>query len=243
MTLVFEVTSDLAMFRKGYTTTSMVSYPFMPPTAVAGLVGAVIGLDNGAGETGDGARFWNRLHGMQVAVAIRSPINWFITAVNLLKYKSGSGEMGEHIQPKHQFLKRPCYRLYVRGGDAYHTLKNHLSRGEYVFTPYLGVAYALADINYLGEFQEQEVEDFPVNVNSVVPVSRDANNVHIDILSSKAVYKEIVPLKQDETRTLLTSSPVLYSDLGKAGVICVREKGDLNLSRVGDDVVAWFEAW
>ncbi|MBF7082174.1 type I-B CRISPR-associated protein Cas5 [Desulfallas sp. Bu1-1] len=243
MTLVFEVTSELAMFRKGYTTTSMVSYPFMPPIALAGLIGAITGLDNGAGETAEGAQFWTKLQGTQVAVAIRSPINWFITAVNLLKYKSGSGEMGEHIQPKHQFLKRPRYRVYVRGGDIYQTLKTQLSQGECVFTPYLGVAYALADIKFLGEFQEEEVDALSVDVHSVVPVPVNWGSLDIDILKSRAVYKEIVPVKLDESRALLTSSPVLYSDIGKAGVICLRNKGDLQISKVGDDVIAWFAPW
>ncbi len=243
MTLVFEVTSELAMFRKGYTTTSMISYPFMPPTALAGLIGAITGLDNGAGEVAEGARFWPQLEGTQVAVSIRSPINWFITAVNLLKFKSGSGEMDEHIQPKHQFLKRPRYRIYIRGGEVYHELKTRLSRGECVFTPCLGVAYALADIEYLGEFQEEAVGDFPIDVHSVVPLPENMDGLDIDILKSRAVYKEIVPVKLDDSRTLLKSSPVLYSDLGKDGVICMRSKGELELSKVGDDVIAWFAPW
>ncbi len=240
MSLVFEITSDLAMFRKGYTTTSMVSYPFIPPTAVAGIIGAITGLDNGAGDIAYGARFWNEMKGTQVAITICSPISWYVTAVNLIKFKSGSGDMGEHIQPKHQFLKKPCYRIYIRNGEIYEKLKMRLKNDEFVFTPYLGVAYAIASVRYLGEFEDKEIDEYPVGVNSVVPLT---GNLDIDVFKSRTIHKELIPLKQDIERTVLKSVPVLYNGRGKKGVVYVRKRGELELSKVGDDVVAWFEPW
>lgn len=239
MALVFEIASNLAMFRKGYTTTSMISYPFAPPTAVAGVIAAIAGIDNGSDEVAYRAQYWSSLKGMQIAVAIRSPILWYTTAVNLIKYKNPGGDMGEHIQPKHQFLKNPHYRVYVRGGGVYDALKARLSRGECVYTPYLGVAYAIAGVDYLGElFETTDVEQLPTAVSTVVPV---AKGVSIDIQRTCTVYKDVVPLAQDAERNLLKSVPVLYSGYGST--VYLKEKGDLELSRVGGDVVAWFEAW
>ena len=48
MAVMFDCSSDMALFRKPYTTTSSVSFAFPPPSAIAGLVSAIIGLDNGA---------------------------------------------------------------------------------------------------------------------------------------------------------------------------------------------------
>ncbi|KUK52683.1 MAG: CRISPR-associated protein Cas5 [Desulfotomaculum sp. 46_296] len=240
MTLVFEVASNIAMFRKGYTTTSMVSYPFIPPTAVAGMIAAIIGLDNGADKNPESAIYWNKLKGTQVAVSIRSPLLWYSTAVNLIKFKNKNGDMREHIQPKHQFIKNPCYRIFVRGGDMYKELKDRLIRNECIFTPYLGVAYAIAEVTYLGEFMEENVCEYPVLINTIVPV---IDGLVIDIEKSRSVFKETVPLVQDADRSFVKSIHVLHSGQRGLGNICVKEKGKLELSKVGVDRVAWFEAW
>lgn len=240
MTLVFDISSNLAMFRKGYTTTSMVSYPFIPPTAVAGLIAAIVGLDNGAEKRADMAQYWEGLTGTQVAVALRSPLSWYLTAVNLIKFKNKNGDMREHIQPKHQFIKNPCYRIYVRGGKILQELKTRLSRNECVFTPSLGVAYAIAEVNYVGEFVDEDIDECPVEINTVIPVVED---MAIDMSENRAVFKELVPLAQDAGRNLIKSVPVIYSGGEGKRAICVKEKGSLILSRVGGEGVAWFEAW
>ncbi|PMP83238.1 MAG: type I-B CRISPR-associated protein Cas5, partial [Caldisericum exile] len=38
-TVIFEVFGDLALFRKFYTNTSILTYPFPPPTATLGIIG------------------------------------------------------------------------------------------------------------------------------------------------------------------------------------------------------------
>ncbi|MGB4656082.1 MAG: CRISPR-associated protein Cas5, partial [Bacillota bacterium] len=45
---VFEASGPIAMFRKPYTTTSSVSFAFPPPTAIAGMIAAIIGIPNGS---------------------------------------------------------------------------------------------------------------------------------------------------------------------------------------------------
>ncbi|TYO92776.1 type I-B CRISPR-associated protein Cas5b [Desulfallas thermosapovorans] len=240
MTLVFEIASNLAMFRKGYTTTSMISYPFLTPTAAAGVIAAIVGIDNGAGEKADAAAYWQKFNGTQVAISVRAPLAWYLTAVNLIKFKNGNGDMREHIQPKHQFIKNPRYRVYVRGGDLYRELKARLERNECVFTPYLGVAYAIADISYIGEFAEEETTACPVAVNTIMPL---AEGLALDINKSGAVFKEHVPLVQDTERSFIKSVPVLYSGRAATEAIYIKEKGSLELSMVGGEQVAWFEAW
>ena len=239
-TLVFEVSSTLAMFRKGYTTTSAVSYPFIPPTAVAGVIAAIVGIDNGANVEPDRADYWNHFSGTQIAIRIQSRLRWYSTAVNLIMFKTKNGDMGEHIQPKHQFVHYPSYRIYVRGGGLYKDLKARLSCNEFIFTPYLGVAYAVAEVVYIGEFEEEEISQLPVAIQSVVPA---VDGVIIDISKSLAIFKERVPVAQDVKRNFIRSLPVLYSGQQSLGALYVKEKGVLSLTKVGRDAVAWFNAW
>jgi len=240
MTLVFEVSSNIAMFRKGYTTTSMVSYPFLTPTAAAGVIGAITGIDNGANEQADSAQFWEEMQGTRIGISIGAPLSWFTTAVNLLKFKNRNGDMREHIQPKHQFVKNPLYRVYVNGGKIYDRLKTRLEQGECVYTPYLGVAYAVADVKFIGEISEVEIEDTPVEVNSLIPVFE---GMSIDISRSTSVFREVVPFELNSQRNFVKSVPVLYSGKGSKEPIVIREKGKLDISRVGEENVAWFDRW
>ena len=92
------VWSDLAMFRKPYTTTSQVSFPFPPPTAVAGLVSAIVGLGHGAEKEASNAAYWGSMAESQIGIGFINRIQYYSTTINLLKFKSRNGDMGEHIQ-------------------------------------------------------------------------------------------------------------------------------------------------
>lgn len=244
MALVFDVSANLAMFRKPYTTTSMVSFPFPPPTAVAGLIGAVVGLQHGADMDAKSAAFWNRMEGLQVAVGLRKPVGWMITAVNMMKFKTANADMREHIQVKHQFVKEPCYRIYVRGtGEVFSGLRTALEKKEFRFTPCLGVAYALADINFVGEFEEKKTGSTELSLDTVVPLYE---GVQPDVIETGGLHKEIVPFRMRCDRRLEEAVAVLYPEYTserERRKIVLRERGDVYTSMVGTDRVAWFHEW
>jgi CRISPR-associated protein Cas5h len=247
--LVFDVSAEVAMFRKAYTTTSQVSFPFPPPTAVAGLLAAIVGLDHNAAQGSKNAAFWPAFEGTRVAIGIKNPLRWFSTTVNLLKYKSPNGNLDEHIQSKHQLVKNPCYRIYVSGGQLCNDLRKRLERQEFIFTPYLGVAYALADIAYLGEYDEAAVDQPEIWVDTVVPLYA---GVQLDIAKCGGIHRELVPFRLDSQRELKETVAVVYADsketgLAKgsaaAGRLWLSSKGRLDVSQVGTERVSWFERW
>lgn len=246
MVLVFNVTADMAMFRKAYTTTSQVSYPFPPPTAVAGLAAAIAGLEHGAGEDSRNAMYWEELRGTRIGIALKRPVQWFSTSVNLLKFKTSNGQLGEHIQSKHQYLKQPGYTIFISGGAIYAALKHRLERGEFVYTPFLGTAYAIADIEYIGEFQETILTDFPVWIDTIVP---DCDDLQVDVIRSGGLQRERVPYKMTPSRELYQTVGVLYAEpemfsAGQPGPpIWINAGSQLTLSRVHNHQVAWFEPW
>jgi len=247
MVLVFDVSAEIALFRKSYTTTSMVSYAFPPPTAVAGLIGAIVGLNNGAAKYASNAEFWEKVKGLSIAISLKSPLNWMSAGVNLLKLKGSTmgPAMKEHIIVKHQFVKKPRYRIYVKGEtELYHKLATYLKNGEFEYTPYLGVAYALAEINYLGEVEEEPLKEEEISLDTIVPLYP---GVEVDVLKTGGIYKEIVPFIMNSRRRVENNITVIYPDykkrMAKTPPIYLKEIGKLDATCVGNEKVGWFNAW
>ena len=231
---IFEARSPLAMFRKPYTTTSSVSFPFPPPTALAGLMAAVVGEGNGAGKEAFCAAFWKKLAGTRVALRILRSISWQRSALNFWNVKEP--QKNPHIQVKHQFLSSVAYRVYVEGGVE-EELAGRLRRGSFVYTPYLGVAYAIAELSWCGTFPAEPVSG-AVRVDSVLPWKEGAA---LDVLASGGAFRETVPFRLDDERRLVQSVVVLYPVSPEHG-LCLRHSSDA-VRRCGSDVVAFFDSW
>lgn len=238
MVLVFDIKGEMALFRKPYTTTSMVSFPFPPPTAIAGILGAIVGLENGADTIGKNSLHWQHFVDTQVALSLRKPLRWMQTAVNLTNVKKPEDL---HIRVKQQLVKKPEYRIYVKGGEIYEKLRERLEKGEFVFTPCLGVAYALADINYVGEFPEEPDEE-ALPIKSVLPIYE---GIEVDVLKTGALHRETMPYRFSTERRLLETVGVLYPDfkVQPPEGIYLRNKGEVEISVINQERVAWFHAW
>ncbi len=110
-----DVEADIAMFRKPYTLRHRYLILSSTYCYCGGLLAAIVGLDNGS-SSDPGRLVWTAMSGTQVALSILKPIKWYSTAINLLYFKSAAGELGKHIQSKHQLVKNPRYRIYISGG-------------------------------------------------------------------------------------------------------------------------------
>ncbi len=236
MATVFEASAAIAMFRRPYTTTSSVSYPLPTPTAVAGLLASITGLDNGCQERGFAAQYWQYLQGTRIAIQMLAPLKWRSETINFWNVKEP--QKNPHIQVKHQFISRPRYRFYVHGGVE-EELKKYLSWGAFVYTPYLGVAYAVADIKYCGHYPWEPVVLEQADVSTVVPYM---NNLEVDILSSGGAFRERIPYRLTQDRSLVETLPILYqTDPDKK--LRLIKRGELDVTQCGEDIVAWFPAW
>jgi len=236
MALVFDITGEYAMFRKFYTTTSSASYPFPPPTAVGGLIAAIIGIENKSENKAHLACYWEALYGNRISISIRSPIKWFTTSINLWNYKDP--KKGIHNIIKHQFVKRPKYRIYVEG-PIEEKLKPFLEEGSFVFTPYLGTAYSFANIHYIGSFNPVKIEDGEARIKSIIPVDIKPK---INLKKTKGIFKDIVPLQMDEERGLTKSLSVFYPVNSDTGII-VDNPEEIGGVLVGNDEIVWLPEW
>lgn len=241
MAVMFDCSSDMALFRKPYTTTSSVSFAFPPPSAIAGLISAIIGLDNGASGNASRADYWGELVGTRVAVALLRQTRWLRAAVNFWNVKNPQST--PHIQVKHQFVSSPRYRVYVSGGIEAR-LRGHLERGSFIYTPCLGVAYALAQIDYIGFCDPRPVEEGEVRVDTVIPWTEEG--MELNLAESGGVFSERVPFRLTAERALAESIKVVYSADVKRP-LCVRKRGELHVTRCAargvEDIVAWFPEW
>lgn len=243
MAVVFDCSSNMAMFCKPYTTTSSVSFAFPPPTAVAGLISAIVGTDNGAAENAARSEYWKSLAGTSVAISILQNTSWLRAAINFRNVKNP--QTAPHIQVKHQFVAFPRYRIYVKG-ELEEKLKRMLEKGNFVYTPFLGVAYAVAQIDYRGECSEIHIDSERVEISSVLPWKDD---MLLDFTESAGIFSETVPFRMDEERRLLESVKVIYSAESTKPLRLKKTEGKemndiVKISAHGvEEVIAWFPAW
>lgn len=238
MAVAFDITGQIAMFRRPYTTTSSVSFPFPPPTAVAGLLGAIVGLNNGSHEIAYAARYWEAIKGTKIAISILNPISWYSTTINFWNLKEP--QKSPHIRVKHQFVRQPKYRIYVQGGLE-ERLREHLEQGTFIYTPCLGTAYAIAVLEYLGAFSPEPVTEQAIALASVLPVP-DAQKIKIDVTASTKIFRDTLPFSLTPERDLVETINTVYTPSVKEKLHLASWEG-LDVTAYQDDCIAWFPAW
>jgi CRISPR-associated protein Cas5h len=232
MTTVFDISSDIAMFRKPYTTTSSQSYPFPPPSSVAGIVSAILGFKNNSEKCSSNAHYWIKVIGTRIAIKLNKPVKWETHSLNYYNTKSGNRSI--HTQIKHQFLKKPSFRIFVQG-SLEEQLSENLEKERFVFTPYLGVAYAIADIKYLGRFEEKNFKT--TEIHSVIPY--DTEEIEPDVKKTLNLNISDVPFEFTSDRTLKSIKRVVYKMDSKP----IYLKQAVNGQKIAEDSVMWFPLW
>ncbi len=172
-TLVFDIEGEYAQFKKPYSPMSPVSFPFPPPTAVLGLLGALAGYakDEYAERLG-----WQQV---RVGVGLRAPVRVFRAALNLLNTKDGTDShfrpkagANTHIQVPCEFLRSPAFRIYAADlpAEVADDLARELSAGRTAYTPSLGLAQCLAEVRWVGRYPARPAAATEWSAATVVPL-------------------------------------------------------------------------
>lgn len=227
-TIVFDVFGDLALFRKFYTNTSILTYPFPPPSAIKGLVGAILGIEREAlpGE----------FENIEVSISIKNPVKKIRFSLNYINTKDKNFTLRRNpprIQVPTEFVKEPFYRIYIRNlKDEYgKALKNLLKEHKSIYTPYLGISELIANFEYVGAFETVDKVG-ETYVNSVVPLKYAKVLLLENVVLS--LFKERVPLHIDEKRIVKEYIDVVIEKDGKPIPI------DGKYSVVGEEHVIFF---
>jgi len=170
-TIVFDIKGPYGHFRKPYAPASPVTYPFPPPPTVLGMIGAIIGLGK---EEYHEALGWETI---RIGIRLLSPVSVYRTAVNLLntkntdKYFRPRAEKNPRIQIPYEFLREPAFRIYAADlpESEADKLADALRTGQTVFTPSLGLAQCLAEVEFVAE-ADAEINADAESTASVIPL-------------------------------------------------------------------------
>lgn len=220
--LVFDVWGDYAHFRRFYTTTSPLSFPTPPRTALCGLIGAIIGLEK---ENNDYLKYFS-LESVHIGLKLLNPVKKTVIAENLIDTKTARG-LGMNLiknrtQVRFEFLKDQKYRLYFycsgRENDLYQRMKYNLSNHKTKYTPCLGLSENIANFNFEGEFEIQNIPppDVHVPISTVIPLQKIASDDGI-IFESEGEYFSIrVPVELNTQRVVTKYSDIIFDRNGRS---------------------------
>lgn len=223
--LVFDVWAPFALFRKSETTTSSLTFPFMPRSAAEGLIGAILGLNFEESP--------RRLAASKIAIGIQSPVRKIPFSATYTDTKEIWPRFGALIEPrqkgivksrtkvefrtrvKMELLRDPHYRIYFDNSrETKQALEKKLLRHETAFTPYLGSSSMMANFKYVGRYDYEKINSTsPKSVTSVLPFLGIMPKIHLEKDVTFAVEQNI-PIHLTPERVLTGTYDAVYSPLG-----------------------------
>jgi len=157
--LVFDLKGSLAHFRRPDTTATHATYPFITRTALRGLLGAILGLEEFLYEEA------------RAGVRLMSPVQKSVQELSMLG-KGFLGNWPEFNRPTSiELLVQPHYRIYYTG-PRLEELAAFIRARRSVYHTYLGSAFALTVPEWVGVFQGSPREVSPgvaLTTATVVP--------------------------------------------------------------------------
>ncbi|MDQ7032460.1 MAG: CRISPR-associated protein Cas5 [Desulfonauticus sp.] len=184
--MAFTIAGPMAHFRKFYTNTSALTYPFPPRTTLMGLVAGLLGRKKDSYyESLSSERLWI---GVRICTPIRIrtyTVNYLFTKGNTL-YDKGMGTqipMG-WVLPREPF-RVLRYRVYLSTPDTelWREIINVFSSKKFCWPPYLGISEAAAWIEpdiWIGKTTYRQKDDYllvgtPIILHSQMELRLDDN--------------------------------------------------------------------
>ncbi|MCL6633561.1 MAG: CRISPR-associated protein Cas5 [Alicyclobacillus herbarius] len=156
--LVFDLRGSMAHFRRPDTTATHASYPFIPRTALRGLLAAILGLEMFEGEAWAG-------------IELLAPVQTSVQEVSMLGKGYLTSGPAMNRPTAIELVVNPAYRIYYHGA-CQGELARRIREGYSHYHTYLGSAYCLTKPTYVGEWDLSEFTPHPDEVyvaRTVVP--------------------------------------------------------------------------
>lgn len=237
-TLIFDIKGDYGHFKKPYSPMSPVTFPFPPPPAVMGILGAIMGFSKREYHEKLG---WNKL---KIAVRLLAPIQVFRSAINLLNTKDGTDKYfrprantNTHIQVNYEFLKNPAFRIFVAGmaTENHDLLKLMLEQKKTCYTPVLGLAQCIADVTWVGEESAQNISGNKARIDSVIVLK---DSILPTYEPGIRYQRTRIPVKMDPDRVVHSYQEILLGE--NATSISCTLKTNTEVYQVGDETISFF---
>ena len=226
--LIFDIWGEFGHFKKFYTTSSPLTFSVPPPTAIYGILGAILGLPKND--------YLNHINGRttKVAIQILKPIKKIRMTLNLIDTKNSNSFhlIKTRTQIKTEFLKNPAYSLFIsiNNKNLFNELITKVKNRENYYTVSLGLANLLANFSYVGVEEAQ-----PLDISDKVDTAILSENIEeIEVKEGKKYFKEKLPMDMNPDREPLSYKDVVMELSGK--VLKGRFK---NCYKVGDIIISF----
>jgi CRISPR-associated protein Cas5h len=164
--LIFDIRGEYGHFRKYNTTTSPLTYSIPTRTAIAGILGAILGMER---EIRDGVypegaepvqEFFSKERS-DMAVQIMRPVKKENIGFNLINTKISFYELTRKSRTQIEFelVKDVHYRIYLAMENTakFEELSERIQNKRHHFTPYLGLAQFTAQVDFVQRATANEV--------------------------------------------------------------------------------------
>jgi len=200
--LIFDIWGEFGHFKKFYTTSSPLTFSIPPPTAIYGILGAILGLSKND--------YLNYVNGRntKVAIQILKPIKKIRITLNLIDTKNSASFnlIKSRTQIRTEFLKQPAYRLFINmdNDNLFSQLIEKVKNKECYYTVSLGLANLLANFSFISVADPE-----PLSISNKVDTAILSENIEeIEIKEGKKYFKEKLPIDMNVNR-----EPLAYKDI------------------------------
>lgn len=236
--LIFDISSEYGHFRKFNTTTSPLTYSVPTRPALAGLVGAIIGIEREAGPNkfGEGVTPISELLSLQkasIAVQLLKPVKKVNIGFNLVSTKNFNNYFNinerdskgnikndyRRTQIEFELLKNPSFRLFIawENQELFQKLIECVKYNKTHFTPYLGLSQFTAQLNFLDTCKVEllQTEDYESVVTAInLSQLKGENPILFDYESAKYT-SDTMPIELRSDRVVTSYADVLLETNGK----------------------------
>lgn len=227
--LVFDLVGQMAHFRKFYTNSSSLSYPFPPRTTIAGILAAILGWERDS--------YYHELSVEQAGIGLRlmSPVRSLMQTVNYLNTKESrhlDGSGGGTQVPLELILPAELngllrYRIFFlpERKELADEIFGLVREQRSICPLYLGLTECPAWIEnpklyHYGEFELFDEPIKEVEVSTVLPVERFEGL--IGLRSGIRIMKDRIPLDFDQDRMLKRAVSVIWESRGQSMKMSVK---------------------
>ncbi len=227
--LVFDLSGEYGHFRKINTNSSPLTYGLPTRVALAGLLGAVMGIER---ETGPGkyapgitpAQEFFAKEVCGIGVQLLRPVSKTVMGFNLLMTSKSFFEIENRTQIPFELLKNPAFRVFFYHQDAavFDQVCERIAQRNHHFTPYLGLSQFTCSLDFQGVVEAIQ------RYGSNCPPIHSAVNLN-DLPANPLMFEEgryylseTMPIAMTRDRIVTEYGEVLFE--GDAQTLAVRSE-------------------
>lgn len=224
--LIFDIRSEYGHFRKYNTTTSPLTYSIPTRTAVAGILGAILGMER---ELADGLysdglipvqEFFSKSNS-DIAIQILNSVKKENVAMNLVNTKTSFYDLTKagRTQIEFELVKNVKYRIFfaLNNLSVFNELAERIKTKNHHFSPYLGLAQCTATVEFVdikkAEPMENRDENY-IDIITAVNLSKTIGEQPVEFNYSAMYSANNMPIEMNRNREVQEYSEVLIEKNG-----------------------------